>query len=135
VGILWALALARLSISMFVMLGAVMLIGIVVNNAILIIDRLNQLVAQGVPRHRAMIEASTAEFRPIVMITLAAILGMVPIATGTGLGSEMRASLGVAAIGGIALSALLTLLVIPIVYDLFTRKDKARQTPESVPQD
>jgi HAE1 family hydrophobic/amphiphilic exporter-1 len=82
-----------------------------------------------------MIEASTAEFRPIVMITLAAILGMVPIATGTGLGSEMRASLGVAAIGGIALSALLTLLVIPIVYDLFTRKDKARQTPESVPQD
>jgi HAE1 family hydrophobic/amphiphilic exporter-1 len=135
VGILWALALARLSISMFVMLGAVMLIGIVVNNAILIMDRLNQLVAQGVPRHRAMIEASTAEFRPIVMITLAAILGMVPIATGTGLGSEMRASLGVAAIGGIALSALLTLLVIPIVYDLFTRKDKAQQTPETVFQD
>jgi len=122
VGILWALAVAGLSISMFVMLGAVMLIGIVVNNAILIMDRLNQLVTQGVPRHQAMIHSCKEEFRPILMITMGAILGMVPIATGTGLGSEMRAALGVASIGGIAISALLTLFLIPIVYDLFTRR-------------
>ncbi len=124
VGVICSLAYTGLSISMFVMLGGVMLIGIVVNNAILIIDQLNQLVAQGVPRHEAMLRASQERFRPIVMITIAAILGMWPLATSNGIGSEFQAPIGVSSVGGIAVSALLTLFVIPIVYDLFTRRRK-----------
>ncbi len=129
IGVLWALAVTGLPINMFVMLGAVMLIGIVVNNAILIIDQLNQLVESGVPRHEAMVRAATDRFRPIVMITAAAILGMWPLATATGIGSEFQDSIGVSSIGGIAVSALLTLFVIPILYDLFTR----RKPKETVP--
>lgn len=123
VGVLWSLAVTGLPINMFVMLGGVMLIGIVVNNAILIIDQLNQLVASGVHRHEAMVRAATDRFRPIVMITAAAILGMWPLATAKGIGSEFQDSIGVSSIGGILVSALLTLLVIPILYDLFTRRN------------
>jgi len=124
IGILWALVITGESISMFVMLGMIMLIGIVVNNAILIMDQLNQYVAQGVPRHQAMVRAASEKFRAIVMITLAAILGMWPLASASGIGSEMRTSLGAASIGGIGISALLTLVIIPILYDLFTRRQK-----------
>ncbi len=128
IGVVISLYLTGYSISMFVLLSFVMLSGIVVNNAILIIDRLNQLVATGVSRHKAMIQSAGEQFRPILMITLAAVAGMVPIATGKGLGSEIRTDLGIASIGGIAFSGILTLIVIPILYDLFTRgkieKDK-----------
>jgi len=125
IGMLWALYLTGVSMSIFVLLGGVMLIGIVVNNAILIMGRVNHLVASGTPSHAAMVRAATEQFRPILMITLAAILGMLPLAVGRGLGSENRVGIGIAAIGGIAVSAVLTLLVVPILYDLFTRKGKA----------
>ena len=125
IGMLWALYLANISMSVFVLLGGVMLIGIVVNNAILIMGRVNHLVASGTPPHAAMVHAATEQFRPILMITLAAILGMLPLAIGQGLGSENRIGIGIASIGGIAVSAVLTLLVVPILYDLFTRKGKA----------
>lgn len=121
IGVVVSLYLTGYSISMFVLLSFVMLSGIVVNNAILIIDRLNQLVASGVSRHKAMIQSADEQFRPILMITLAAVGGMIPIATGKGLGSEIRTDLGIASIGGIAFSGVLTLIVIPILYDLFTR--------------
>ena len=121
VGIIWALYLTGYFLSMFVLLGLVMLSGIVVNNAILIMDRLNQLVVAGSSRHKAMIQSAGEQFRPILMITLAAICGMIPIATGKGLGSEIRTDLGIASIGGIAISGVLTLIIIPILYDLFTR--------------
>ncbi|HOQ32966.1 MAG TPA: efflux RND transporter permease subunit [Candidatus Hydrogenedens sp.] len=121
IGVVLSLYLTGYSISMFVLLGLVMLSGIVVNNAILIIDRLNQLVASGVSRHKAMIQSAGEQFRPILMITLAAVAGMIPIATGKGLGSEIRTDLGIASIGGIAFSGVLTLIVIPVLYDLFTR--------------
>ncbi len=122
IGVIWALYLTGFSLSMFVLLGLVMLSGIVVNNAILIIDELNQIVAAGnVPRHKAMIKAAADQLRPIIMITIAAFGGMLPLAIGTGLGSEMRVDLGISSIGGIVISGVLTLIVIPIVYDMFTR--------------
>jgi HAE1 family hydrophobic/amphiphilic exporter-1 len=123
VGMLWALGLTGESIDMFVLLGAVMLIGIVVNNAILIMDRVNSLRRGGVPRLDAMAQAAEERFRPILMITLAAILGMLPLALASGIGSEMRNSIGIASVGGIAVSAVLTLLVIPMVYYLLARDD------------
>ena len=122
IGIMWALALAGESISMFVLMGAVMMIGIVVNNAILIMDQFNVHVTEGIPRHKAMITAACERFRPIVMITLAAVLGMLPLALGRGIGAELRNSVGIASVGGILVSGVLTLIIMPILYDLFTRK-------------
>lgn len=125
VGVLWALALAGMSLEIFVLMGLVMLIGIVVNNAILIMDQFNVHVAEGEPRHTAMVSAACERLRPIVMITLAAVLGMLPLALGRGIGAEMRNAVGVASAGGILVSGVLTLLVIPVLYDLFTRNARA----------
>ena len=125
IGVMWALALTGESLSMFVLMGMVMMIGIVVNNAILIMDQFNVHVRQGIPRHKAMITASCEQFRPVVMITLAAVLGMLPLALGRGIGAEMRTGVGIAAAGGILVSGVLTLVVIPILYDLFTRRSKS----------
>lgn len=122
IGTAWALALAGESFSIFVIMGIVMMMGIVVNNAILIMDQFNVLVQQGVSRHEAMIRASCERFRPIVMITLAAVLGMLPLAVSRGIGAETRTGVGIASVGGILVSGVLTLIVMPIVYDLFTRR-------------
>lgn len=121
VGVLWALALAGEVINMFVLLGFVMLIGIVVNNAILIMDLVNERMKAGDTRRQAMLYAASERFRPVLMITLAAILGMLPLAVGRGLGSEVRSSIGIASIGGIAVSAALTLIVLPLLFNFFTR--------------
>ena len=130
IGVMWALALTGQNMSMFVMLGIVMMIGIVVNNAILIMDQFNVHVAEGIPPHKAMISASCERFRPILMITLAAVLGMLPLATGRGIGAEMRNGVGIASVGGILVSGILTLFVMPVLYDLFTRKGKSKATAE-----
>jgi len=122
IGVLWALAITGKSLSMFVIMGIVMMMGIVVNNAILIMDQFNIHVKEGIPRHKAMITAATERFRPIVMITIAAMLGMMPLAVGQGIGAEMRNGVGIASIGGIAISGVLTLVVLPILYDLFTKR-------------
>jgi len=122
IGVFWALAIAGESLSMFVLMGIVMMIGIVVNNAILIMDQFNVHIKEGVPRHKAMVAAAGERFRPIVMITIAAVLGMLPLALGRGIGAEMRNGVGIASVGGIAISGILTLIVMPILYDLFTRR-------------
>ncbi len=127
IGVMWALALTGYSISMFVLMGVVMMMGIVVNNAILIMDQFNVHIAEGIPRHKAMITAACERFRPIVMITLAAVLGMLPLALSRGMGAEMRNGVGIASVGGILVSGVLTLVVMPILYDLFTRKGKKAQ--------
>ena len=124
IGVMWALALTGESLSIFVLMGIVMMIGIVVNNAILIMDQFNVHVKEGIPIHRAMITASCERFRPIVMITLAAVLGMLPLALGRGIGAEIRNGVGIASVGGILISGVLTLIVIPILYDLLTRRSK-----------
>lgn len=131
IGTFWALAIGGESISIFVIMGIVMMIGIVVNNAILIMDQFNVHVAEGIPRHKAMITASCERFRPIVMITLAAVLGMMPLALGRGIGAELRNGVGIASAGGILVSGVLTLIIVPILYDLFTRgKRPAPQTTD-----
>lgn len=127
IGTTWALAMAGENFSIFVIMGIVMMMGIVVNNAILIMDQFNTHVQEGIPRHKAMITASCERFRPIVMITLAAVLGMLPMALGRGIGAEMRTGVGIASAGGILISGVLTLVVMPILYDLCTRKSKSHQ--------
>jgi HAE1 family hydrophobic/amphiphilic exporter-1 len=122
-GIMWSLYVAGLSLDIFVLMGCVMMVGIVVNNAILIMDQFNVHIAEGVPRHKAMITAACERFRPIVMTTVAAVLGMLPMAISRGIGAELRNSVGVALMGGILVSAVLTLILLPILYDLFTRRN------------
>jgi len=124
IGVFWALTITGASLGIFVIMGIVMMVGIVVNNAILIMDQFNVHIAEGIPRHKAMVAAACERFRPIVMITLAAVLGMLPLAMGRGLGAEMRNGVGIASVGGILVSGVLTLIVMPILYDLFTRKQK-----------
>ena len=130
IGVMWGLALTGQTLSMFVLLGIVMMIGIVVNNAILIMDQFNVHVTEGIPRHKAMITASCERFRPILMITLAAVLGMLPLAMGRGIGAEMRNGVGIASVGGILVSGVLTLFVMPILYDLCTCKSKRKAEAE-----
>ena len=96
-----------------------MLIGIVVNNAILIMDECSTLIQQGVTTHKAMLQAVENKFRPIVMTSIASVVGMLPMALGGGLGSELRASCGVGVAGGLIFASLLTLYVIPALYFTF----------------
>jgi len=133
IGIVWALAWTGTNVSIFVIMGGVMLIGIVVNNAILIMDQFNVHVAEGIPRHRAMAVAACERFRPIVMITIAAVLGMLPLALGKGIGAEMRNGVGIASVGGILSSGILTLLVVPILYNLCTRRARTPGGPAADP--
>ncbi len=128
IGTFWALVLAGGSLGIFEIMGFVMMMGIVVNNAILIMDQFNLHVAEGIPRHKAMISATCEQFRPIVMITLAAVLGMMPLALGRGIGAELRNGVGIASMGGILVSGVLTLVVMPILYDLCTRKNGKKTT-------
>jgi len=130
IGVIWALLFAGHAMSIFVLMSVVMLIGIVVNNAILIVDQFNQMVAKGVHRHAAMIDAACDQFRPIIMITLAGILGMMPLALGTGIGAEMRNGVGIASVGGMFASGILSLILVPVLYDLFTRKAKNGKKPQ-----
>lgn len=118
-GMYATLWIAGMSMSMMGLLGGVMMIGIVVNNAILIMDECAALVSSGVTTHKAMLQATQSKFRPIVMTSIASVAGMLPMAFGTGLGSELRASCGMGVVGGLTIASLLTLYVIPALYFIF----------------
>ncbi len=123
IGMNYSIALCGEMRSIYVTMGGVMLIGIVVNNAILIMDQFNIHVSEGLPRHEAMITAAGERFRAVIMITLAAMLGMLPLAISQGIGAESRVAVGWASMGGILSSGFLTLLVLPVLYNLFTKHD------------
>jgi len=100
------------------MIGVVLLMGIVAKNAILLIDFAKTSQEAGLDRREALIQAGRVRLRPILMTTFALIAGMVPVALGRGEGGDFRAPLGIAVIGGVMTSTLLTLLVIPTVYEI-----------------
>ena len=122
VGMIWGLLIAKVNMNIFVMLAGVMLVGLVVNNAILMIDRAKQLIREGAAPRDAMARGAVDRFRPIVMTSLAAALGMLPMALGKGLGSEFRAGMGIASLGGLLVSAVFSLYVIPAAWFLTHRK-------------
>jgi HAE1 family hydrophobic/amphiphilic exporter-1 len=99
-----------------------MLTGIVVNNAIVLIDFINQRRRAGLAKIDAIIEAAQARLRPIFMTTLTTVLALLPMGLGLGQGAELRAPMAVAVIGGLTLGTLLTLVVIPVVYATLDRR-------------
>ncbi len=124
-GALLSLFIFGLTMNIFSEIGLVMLIGLVTKNGILIVEFANQKKAQGLPIMEAVRQAAVLRFRPILMTSLATILGTLPIALALGAGSESRVSMGIAVIGGLAFSTILTLFVIPAVYTYFSEKSKS----------
>jgi HAE1 family hydrophobic/amphiphilic exporter-1 len=118
VGAVAALDLTGLPISVVVFLGLIVLVGIAVNNAIVLVDRINALRGRGLERRDAVAEAARQRLRPILMTTLTTVLGLLPLALGRGDGAEIRVPLAVVVVGGLLSSTLLTLVVVPVVYDL-----------------
>jgi HAE1 family hydrophobic/amphiphilic exporter-1 len=121
VGAVLALKLTLTPLSVVVFIGLIMLAGIVVKNAIVLIDRVNQLREEGVDKINAIRQAAESRLRPITMTTLCTLIGFMPLAIGWGDGSEVRAPMAITVIGGLAISTLLTLVVIPVVYNLLDR--------------
>ena len=122
VGAVLALFITGTTINIVALIGVIMLAGIVVNNAIVLVDLINQLRAQGSERFDAIMEAGSARLRPILMTSLTTALGLLPMALGFGEGSEVRTPMAITVIGGLIVSTLLTLIVIPVVYSLMDRK-------------
>jgi hydrophobic/amphiphilic exporter-1 (mainly G- bacteria), HAE1 family len=116
IGVVGALMLFRSTLNMFSIIGVVMLMGLVTKNAILLVDFANRAREAGMERSAALLEAARVRLRPILMTTLAMIFGMVPLAFALSEGSEQRAPMGQAVIGGVITSSLLTLVVVPVVY-------------------
>ncbi|WP_444998189.1 efflux RND transporter permease subunit [Aliikangiella sp. IMCC44359] len=126
IGAIFALIITNTEISVVVFLGVIMLAGIVVNNAIVLIDRINQLRAAGTEKIKAITEAAESRLRPILMTTLTTTLGMLPLALGIGEGTEMRAPMAITVIGGLLASTLLTLIVIPVMYQILDHKNYSK---------
>lgn len=122
VGSIYGLYLTGTNISVIVFIGLIMLAGIVVNNAIVLVDRINQLRTDGVDKVHAIEQAATSRLRPIIMTTLTTTLGLVPMAIGLGEGAELRAPMAITVISGLLCSTFLTLIVLPVLYRLFDYK-------------
>jgi hydrophobic/amphiphilic exporter-1 (mainly G- bacteria), HAE1 family len=121
IGALLALALASQTLSIFSILGIIMMIGLVAKNAIMVVDFTNKLKDEGVAVKEALIEAVRIRFRPILMTTLAMVIGMLPIALAGGSVAATKNGLAWALIGGLSSSMFLTLIVVPIIYYGFDR--------------
>jgi len=127
IGVLVTLFLTATTLNIQSYLGCIMLGGIVVNNAILLVDQTSRLVRKAVPTQEALLEAGRRRLRPILMTTLTTILGLLPLALGIGEGSEAQAPLARAVVGGLVGSTLITLVLIPVIYSLFYYRTKSYQ--------
>jgi HAE1 family hydrophobic/amphiphilic exporter-1 len=127
IGVFLAIVITGQTLSIVAMMAIIMLVGIVVNNAILLLDQTNRYVREGRGVRESLLEACPIKLKPVLMATLAIIFGMLPMALGIGAsGKELRQPMGIVSIGGLIVSALLTLYVIPSVYYLFHRENKER---------
>ncbi len=135
VGSIYGLYFTSTNISVIVFIGLIMLAGIVVNNAIVLVDRINQLRSQGEEKTSAIKQAATSRLRPIIMTTLTTALGLLPMAIGLGEGAELRAPMAITVISGLLCSTLLTLIILPVLYQLFDNKKfitTKNQEPKSI---
>ena len=129
-GGLLALWLAGMSVSVIAMIGFVMLSGIIVNNGIVFIDYTNQLIAGGMLKKEALVTAGKTRLRPIIMTALTTILGLFTLAMGVGMGADMVQPMAVVTIGGLIYGTILALVVVPCIFSLFHKREKARLVEE-----
>jgi HAE1 family hydrophobic/amphiphilic exporter-1 len=122
IGVALALYLTNLVLNVVVLIGAVVLAGIVVNNSIVLIDYTNQLRRTGASVGEALRNACAVRLRPILMTTTTTVLGLLPMAWDWGEGAELRVPLAVTIIGGLLTSTLLTLVIVPVLYSVVTRE-------------
>ena len=128
-GGLLGLMICGMEVSVISMIGFVMLAGIIVNNVIVLIDYVNQLRAQGVSKFEALVEAGITRLRPILMTTLTTVLGLSTMAMGMGTGAQMMQPVAIVCIGGLLYATLMTLFVVPAMYDIMNKKE-IRTIPE-----
>ncbi len=125
VGVIWALFLTNTTLSVTSFEGVIVMIGIVVSNGILLVDYTNKLRKSGIELHEAVIKAGRTRLKPILMTTLATVLGLIPLAIGVG-GERSQSPLATAVIGGLSVSSFLTLLFIPTLYIIFEEKFRTK---------
>jgi multidrug efflux pump subunit AcrB len=129
-----------MNVNLFSQIGIVLLVGLVTKNSILLVEFANQARAAGATARAAMLQAGVVRLRPILMTALSTIAGILPIAIGFGAGAESRRPMGIAVIGGMLTSTFLTLVIIPVVYTLFSdaagwfgAKSRSRESASPVP--
>ena len=123
-GAVWALFITGKTINIISIIGMVVLAGIVVNDAIVKIDYTNQLRRRGFALRKAILEASRVRLRPILMTTITTAFGLFPMSLGIGRGSELQQPLAISVIGGLLLATFLTLILIPLAYELVEKRKK-----------
>ena len=121
-GVVLALMVTGVTLDMVGMLGIVLLIGIVVKNGIVLVDYINLMRERDVPLNEAIALSGQSRLRPVMMTAFTTILGMIPMATSTSEGSEIWTTMGIVVIGGLLVSTLVTLIVVPVLYGVFNRK-------------
>ena len=120
-GVAFVLGLTGQSINLMSLMGTVVLVGIVVNDAIIKTDFINQRRAAGIPIREAIMAAGHDRVRPILMTTITTVLGLLPLAMGFGQGAELRAPLAIAIVGGLTSASVLTLFIVPVLYSILAR--------------
>ncbi len=131
-GVIYALYITNVPMSVIALIGSIMLVGIVTKNGIVMIDYMNLLVERGESVFNAVYAGAKSRLRPVLMTSFTTILGMLPMAVGTGAGSETWQPMGIAVIGGLTFSTMLTLLVIPIFYSIMVNGQIQRQRKKSI---
>ena len=127
-----ALLLAGIEVSVVSLVGFVMLVGVIVNNGIVLVDYINQLRLEGMVRREAIIEAGVTRLRPILMTSLTTILGLVVMAFGKDVGTALMQPVALVCIGGLLYATLMTLLVVPCMYDILSRRDLRKVNEEEL---
>lgn len=126
IGVIFSLLISGQTFNLVSLMSIIMLVGIVVNNAILLLDYANLRRKQGISAYEALMEAGETKLKPIIMSTLAIVIGMLPMALGVGpAGKELRMPMGIVMMGGLLVSAFLTLVIIPAFYYLTTKQAKS----------
>jgi multidrug efflux pump subunit AcrB len=128
IGVVWALFVTGNTLSVISFIGIIMMVGVVVSNAIILVDYINRLRGEGVELKEAIVRAGRIRLRPILMTTLTTICGLIPMALGIGEGAEANASLAIAVIGGLSVSTFLTLVFVPTLYMIAESWRTSRQT-------
>jgi len=125
-GVVLAHLITGITMSVISMVGGVMLIGIVVKNAIVLVDYINLMRERGLELREAIVESGKSRLRPVLMTSLTTILAMLPLAMSKGSGSEIWSPMGIAVIGGLIFSTIVTLILVPVIYHMMLRRSEKR---------